>query len=520
MLLEFIGLNSGDHAEMAFVERVIAAQESPTVQVINQERESKMAHSHAITAGYGEGAARLAQWIPLGFHRTPLNELSGNADENLVTINHSMTLMLQNKEVSEPIFSIVPFEACCGSAFPDLCILVGQEAADVSILESLNRSVYSITRENAADPEFDISDIARMIDPDYVAENSRETSVMDDFAENFIRMAYLDSKTGDVMFYDHMRMPNGNVEVTRLDPEKYEEKDTIDISELEVGDIVTVSPPGETSARVIARVEAITPVDDLMSPEVTIETHQDVSGVLIAKNSAGVDVAPLVKQGDTIIDAESGQDLAIHDLLNLSGPKEIYLPTSDSKLTVTGLKARLPASSKTEIFAQLSVDLGFRKVVYTQKLKDGFEIEAVSGFNQWTVEVDAGADTAGTLVEGLDLLTSDCKKLLSKVWAINPKTDELELFEVSEDESFMHTTHVDSVIRSVGKDKLTVAYRMSDAVDRVGEVAADTLTVTIADKEHPEIMIYTQMSAIEPGDIIYNADGKGTHSYYSVTEIG
>lgn len=519
MLIEIVGVNSGDHDELAFIERLIASQPSETVKVINQERESKMAHSHAITAGQGEGAARLAQWIPLGVHRSLLNEMAGNPDKNLVTINHSMTLMLKDKGVIEPIFSIVPFEACCGSAFPDLCILVGQDAADVTILESLKRSVYSITREEARDKDFDFADISRMLTPDYVAENSRETPALTEFAENFIRMAYLDSSTGEVMFYDHMRMPNANVEVTRLDAEKYEELDTVDISELGVGDIVTVSPPGETQARVIARVEEITPVDELVPPEITVTTHSGVTGTLIAKNSAGIDVATLVKQGDTIIDVETGEDLGIHDLLNLSAPREIYLPNSSDKLTVTGLTPKIPPTNRTTLFAQFTVDVGFREVTYTVKLKDGLELPAIKDGTTWDVEVDGAEATKGTFEVGHDIVTADCSKLLDQVWVINPKSDELEPYTVMKNGDFMETTRCTDIVRGLPNDKLTIAYRMSDAVDRVGEVEASTLTVIIADKEHPEKMEYTQMTAVKPNDIIFNADANGTHSYYSVTDI-
>lgn len=517
MLIEIINLDQKQEAESAFIGRLAEALGLSEPLVIDQSEQSACQSKKALNRGWGDGAARMAKWLPLGEHRQRLKDSIESESCDTITVNHALTMVLADKGAEGPVFSIVPLEACCGSALPDLSILIDGNEADLATLNGLNQNVISVKLSEIIDEEYDFTQMKSMIEMDYLREMRRTPEIMDDFSENLFKLEYIDANTREPLFFDFLRLPSSGVSVSILNEETFEVEKDIDVKDLEIGMIVSVTPPGENTARVIGRLVDVTPVNDLEPPTVEINAHQELSGYLEAVDVNGRKVRQLVQEGDSLFLAETKRPVTLSELLNMQDDVLLYHPLHSHPLTVSGLTPALPSSAQTQAFVQVLAGNPLQEYTFTTKVFAGDEVTALDPDGNefqaiFDTEMEGGA---GSIMLGDRVLTESSTRFSKTAYHF-----------YGDDQEWTLTTTVNTPatvmgqVRGPSQDKLKIAYKMSDAVDRVGEVDACALMVVLPDPKVPEVLTYTQVINIKPGALLYNSDGKGSHNYFLVTDIG
>lgn len=517
MLIELINLDVTNPEEMAFAGSIAEKLNLVDPLLVNLEKVAAAHAEKAIAHGWGEGAARMAKWLPLGQHRSELKESVSSEEHHVITINHALTMVLADKGSEGPVFSIVPLEACCGSSLPDLCILIDGSDVDLATLNGLNQNILPITRAELVDPDYDFTQMINMTQVEFLKEIRKSPAVMDQFEENLFKVQYIDSVTREPLFFDFLRLPNTGVNVTVLNEETLEPLEDIDVSELKLDTLISVTPPGENVARVIGRIVAVTPIKDLEPPTIQINAHDDLCGYLEAESPDGAKVRQLVKEGDTMTVADTGRPITISEMLNLKDGVIINHPLHKGTLNVTGITPALPTESKTQSFVQLLATSGTDELTFTTRVYAG---DAITMLDEDGDHCDAEFDTSeagvyGSVANGDSLLVTSSQRIPNTVYQLDAESGVREKVALED-----FTVTCVAQIRGPKHDKMKIAYKMSDSVDRVGEVDACALMVVVRDPNIPEELTYTQVAKIDPETLLYNSDGKGTHNYFLVTSIG
>ena len=414
-----------------------------------------------------------ASWVTLGPSRQKLQDARKSEETHLVAIDHGYSLFLKNRNLVDPIFSIVGYEANMGSNYPDVVVGMALPQNDVAALQSLNCIVHNIPAGEKIDKE----EIASMLTPEYINEHSKELpDHLPQVPKYRFTITYLDSETMEDMFNDVVVIQENVPMSILVDGESVD----VSSSDLKLGDtLVTITSTGGDELKAYAKVIEIEPVTPEL-PDIQYETQVGTLHFKLSALLGDKDKTILVSGSDTVKLSESGEYVSVMEMISSSLGIKFHHPQVVGELTFQGVE---PITCTDNTFTYVQVE----GLVDDIKQRTTFNLRTETALDV----MDMGGEVIGSAMVG-DSEFEDSIEVGNIVKL--PKTP------AGWEKSLPVVIELTRTVPFSWVEGVPTSYKMSDSVTKTNTLRPEMVVVRVNEAEM--IMEVTQFRHLKPEDII------------------